>query len=45
MITEVTLVEANQNPDLLLCSVFGPLQRVINCKARKKIFFSGENPI
>ena len=43
MITEVTIVDASENPDLLICSVFGPLQNIINCKARKKIFFSGEN--
>ena len=43
MITDITIVSPGENPDLLICSLFGPLQNVINCKAKKKIFFTGEN--
>lgn len=42
-ITKVTIVETHNNPDLLLCSVFGPIEDVINCQAKKKILFVGEN--
>lgn len=43
-IDEVVEVGANENPDILISSIFGPLKNVIKLKAKVKIFFTGENP-
>jgi hypothetical protein len=40
---QATLVQPHQNPDLLICSCFGPLLRIQNTKAKYKIFFTGEH--
>jgi len=36
-------VNVNSNPDILICSVNGNILNVINCKAKIKIFYTGEN--
>ena len=44
-IAPVKLVEPVSNPDILICSVFGPITPIFQLKAKMKIFFSGENLI
>jgi len=39
----VELVRFNENPDLLIASCFGDINRVLNTRAKKKIFYYGEN--
>ena len=42
-IGEVKLVKPNENPDILIASVFGDINNVVKCNSRCKIFFYGEN--
>tara|TARA_B100001996_G_scaffold374885_1_gene354114 strand:+ start:618 stop:1559 length:942 start_codon:yes stop_codon:yes gene_type:complete len=37
-------VNPEENPTILICSVFGDINMVKNTKARYKIFYTGENP-
>lgn len=39
----ITLVNSNNNPDILFCSCFGNINNIINTQAKIKIFFTGEN--
>jgi hypothetical protein len=40
---QATPVQPHQNPDILLCSVFGQIQTIQTIKAKFKIFFTGEH--
>lgn len=42
-IGEVKIVGYNEKPDILLCTVYGNINRAKNIKAKVKIFFYGEN--
>lgn len=42
-IGEVKLVKPNEDPDILIASVFGDINNVVKCNSRCKIFFYGEN--
>ena len=42
-IGEIKLVNPYENPDILITSVFGNISNVINCNAKCKIFYYGEN--
>lgn len=42
-ISKVKLVEPNENPDILIASVFGNINIINNYKAKCKIFYYGEN--
>ena len=42
-IDTIKLVEKNENPDILFCSIFGDINIVKNISAKCKIFFTGEN--
>ena len=42
-IGETKLVKSNENPDILIASVFGDINNVIKCSSRCKIFYYGEN--
>ena len=42
-IGEVKLVKSNDNPDILIASVFGDINNVNKCNSRCKIFYYGEN--
>ena len=42
-IGETTLVKPNENPDILIASVFGDISNVIKYNAKCKIFYYGEN--
>jgi len=39
----VSVVSFDQNPNLLIASCFGDINRVINIRAKKKMFYYGEN--
>jgi hypothetical protein len=42
-IGETKLVKSNENPDILIASVFGDINNIIKCNSRCKIFYYGEN--
>ena len=42
-IGDIKLVSVDDNPDILLCSVFGNINNIPKIKAGCKIFFTGEN--
>ena len=42
-IGETKIVNSSDNPDILITSVFGNINNVINVKAKCKIFYYGEN--
>jgi len=42
-IGETKLIKSNENPDILIASVFGDINNVIKCSSRCKIFYYGEN--
>lgn len=44
-IGSVELVRFNENPDLLIASCFGDINRVLHTRAKKKMFYYGENLI
>jgi hypothetical protein len=41
--TEIVEVDINDNVDILLCSCFGDINKIINYPCKIKIFFYGEN--
>tara|TARA_B100002051_G_scaffold272849_1_gene310367 strand:- start:88 stop:1743 length:1656 start_codon:yes stop_codon:yes gene_type:complete len=41
--SDVQLVHHTENPDILFCSNTGPINNIINTKAKIKVFFTGEN--
>lgn len=42
-IDKINVVRYNEEPDILLCSCFGDINKVNHIKARIKLFFYGEN--
>ena len=42
-IGETKLINPNDNPDILIASVFGNINNVIKCNAKLKLFYFGEN--
>ena len=42
-ICPIKVVEPTSSPDILFCSVFGPIEAVNTCDAKLKVFFTGEN--
>lgn len=42
-VTPIRIIEPRESPDILLCSVFGPIDEVLKCTAGIKVFFTGEN--
>lgn len=42
-IRPIKIVNSNANPDILICSCMGSIEKAIKMKARIKLFFYGEN--